>query len=91
MSQSPLSTYRPARDRQDRNLLVCGYVFAVVMPIVGFVLGVVTLTRPNRELSRHGLKIIGLSVAVFVIYVWLITKSAGSHTQYYRITYRTYE
>lgn len=56
----------PAEDFQS-GLVTCGYVFAVLIPLVGFILGIVTITRPSKATSKHGIWIILLSVVVFII------------------------
>jgi hypothetical protein len=57
------------------GLLAAGYVFAVLIPLVGFILGIVVATRPDKRTSKHGVWIIVLSVVVFVIFLAAITSS----------------
>jgi hypothetical protein len=55
------------------GVVVAGYVFAVVMPIVGFIIG---LTQINR--NKHGFWIVVASVVVFLAgVVVLLTTTAG--------------
>ena len=50
-------------------LIVAGYVLAVVLPIVGLVLGIVVISNGPRN---HGIGIIAVSIVVGVLsYVWL--------------------
>jgi NADH:ubiquinone oxidoreductase subunit 6 (subunit J) len=55
------------------RLLVAGYVLAVVMPIAGFVIGVILVNRSEARTVKQGLWMIALSVAAtFVLFVVLI-------------------
>ena len=50
-------------------MIVAGYVLAVVLPIVGLVLGIVVISNGPRN---HGIGIIALSIVVGVLsYAWL--------------------
>jgi hypothetical protein len=58
------------------GLVVVGYVTAVLLPIVGFVLGIVCATRRDEpQTARHGVWVIIVSVVAFV--VWLAILSAN--------------
>jgi len=57
------------------GLIGAGYIFAVLIPLVGFILGIVVATRPDNRTSKHGIWIIVLSVVVFVIFLAAITSS----------------
>jgi uncharacterized membrane protein YoaK (UPF0700 family) len=50
---------------------VFGYVAAVLLPILGVVLGIIVATRPKKANPRHGIQIIILSVAIFALAVLL--------------------
>jgi hypothetical protein len=50
----------------QKGLVISGYVFAVLIPLVGFILGIVVVTRPSKATSRHGVWIIVLSVVVAI-------------------------
>jgi ABC-type dipeptide/oligopeptide/nickel transport system permease component len=64
------------------GLVIVGYILAVVIPIVGFILGIVAVTRPDKRMSKHGVWIIVLSVVAFLIYIILIAHAnAGSGTE----------
>lgn len=75
------NSYQPARagrvgadgkEQEATGVVVAGYIFAVLMPIVGFIIG---LTQINR--NRHGIWVVLLSIVVFVVYLAIIT-SVGS-------------
>jgi resuscitation-promoting factor RpfB len=51
----------PPEDKGAGALVVAGYVTAVLLPIVGFVLGIVLLVRRQ---TAHGLAVFGISIAV---------------------------
>lgn len=53
------------KEREATGTIIAGYIFAFVMPIVGFVIG---LTQINR--NRHGLWVVLASVGGFIL--WLI-------------------
>jgi hypothetical protein len=51
------------------TLIALGYVFAVLLPVVGLVIGVLVLNNGPRN---HGIGITALSVVIGVIsYAWL--------------------
>jgi len=49
------------------GVCIAGYIFAVLIPIVGFVIG---LTQINR--NKHGIWVIVASVAMFAIYLAML-------------------
>ena len=61
-----------------RGRVIAGYVVAVVLPIVGFIVGAVLVNRPEKPLIKQGLWMMALSVgAAFVMFVVLIV---GTHS-----------
>jgi Protein of unknown function (DUF2510) len=66
--QVTVPSITPVKNPNHSNLVSGGYIFAVVMPLIGFVLGLVAVTRPEPATSKHGMKIIGLSIVAFIIY-----------------------
>jgi hypothetical protein len=68
----PPPSYAPAGQQQAArqgasSLVTVGYIMAVLFPIVGVVLGIVAATRPQPQTARHGIWIIVVSIAVFLI------------------------
>lgn len=60
------------KEQEAGGVIIAGYIFAVLMPIVGFIIG---LTQINR--NRHGLWVVIVSVVAFLI--WLgIFQSQGT-------------
>jgi hypothetical protein len=66
------------RDHEARStgLVVTGYVLAVLMPLIGFILGIVVATRPARATNKHGWMIIVLSVVAFIVFMALAINAA---------------
>jgi hypothetical protein len=59
-------------------LTVIGYVCALIIPIVGFVLGLVKMGQHRGRETNHGLWIVLLSVGVFVLDIVIIVVSGSS-------------
>jgi hypothetical protein len=60
---------RQARPPEDPGPVVFwGYLFALFMPLIGFIIG---LTQINR--SKHGLWIVLLSIGVVLVYVAVLS------------------
>jgi hypothetical protein len=53
---------QPQQDRASKGALIAGYVFAVLMPFVGLIVGIVVMFK--RRLG-HGIAIVALSTLVF--------------------------
>jgi preprotein translocase subunit SecE len=66
-----------ADEDRPTGLVVAGYIFAVLLPLVDFILGIVAVTRRNRWASKNGVGIIVLSVVVFIVAVAAITASVN--------------
>ena len=80
---------RPQADYPSRNgasnrawsqsflrLVVVAYILAVAMPPLGFVLGLVVMSRGARAKSRHGVLI--LAVSVVSAAVWAVIIGSGA-------------
>jgi hypothetical protein len=72
-----------AQSEYQGGLVAAGYIFAVLMPFVGFILGLVVVTRPSRATSKHGLWIIILSIVVFIVALGVISAQEASTTYDY--------
>ena len=46
---------------------VLGYIFAILIPIIGIVFGIYLVTREEEDAKKHGKIIIGLSVVIWII------------------------
>jgi uncharacterized membrane protein YhaH (DUF805 family) len=64
------------------GLVVVGYILAAVMPIVGFVLGIVVFTRPAKAVSKHGIWIIVVSVVAFILWIAILSSGSGGDYSY---------
>jgi hypothetical protein len=63
---------RGPRIEPSSGVDAAGYIFAVLMPLVGFVIG---LTQINR--SQHGIRVVCLAVGMFLFYTLLFFQTAG--------------
>jgi hypothetical protein len=73
MSLTPRSTPAVTSESQSAGtLVVAGYIMAVLLPLLGFILGMIATTRPAKATARQGPWIIAVSVAAFVIYLFLL-------------------
>ena len=68
--------------------IVLGYICSIFIPLFGIIFGIYLLTRPNKEVHKHGIIMIILSVVMVVIW-WLIfsymayTRSMSYYNNYY--------
>jgi hypothetical protein len=60
------------------GLVAVGYILAILMPLIGFILGIVTVTRPSRATNKHGIWIIVLSIVVFVVALAVLSSNAAN-------------
>jgi uncharacterized membrane protein YhaH (DUF805 family) len=60
------------------GLVVTGYLCAFLLPLIGFILGIVAVTRPVKRVAKHGVWIIVLSIVAFITYMVLIFAAIGS-------------
>lgn len=65
----------PKRVSSDsiQRLVVLGYITAVAMPPVGFILGVLLAVRLDRPNSKRGAWIVALSIAAAAVWFLLLT------------------
>jgi RNA polymerase subunit RPABC4/transcription elongation factor Spt4 len=66
---------RRAPDRADSGLsalVVVGYVMAVVIPIVGLILGIVAATRNDDSDRGHGPLVVALAVGSFLLWLAIL-------------------
>ncbi len=64
-----------AKSESARRLVVLGYITAIAMPPIGFILGIVVATRPIKAYSKHGVWIIVVSIVASV--VWIVVLASG--------------
>jgi uncharacterized membrane protein len=62
------------RGEGQSRLVVLGYITAFALPLLGLLLGIVVVTRPDRR-ARHGRWIIGISIVASVI--WALVFASG--------------
>ncbi len=59
--------------------MIIGYIFAVIIPLVGFVLGLVALSNDDPNNKKHGPWIVVASVVAFIFwFVIIVSVSASS-------------
>jgi hypothetical protein len=63
------------RDSVHR-LVVLGYIIAVSMPPIGFILGIVVAIRSTKMNSKHGVWIIVVSIIASLVWLLIITSGA---------------
>jgi len=57
------------------GLDIAGYILAVIIPLVGFILGIVSAVKHKGQGTNHGVFIIIVSVVAFIF--WLVILSSG--------------
>jgi positive regulator of sigma E activity len=68
------------------GLVVAGYILAVFVPLVGFILGIVVATRPQKRLNKHGVWIVVVSIVVTALYLVVVLHSGrGSESASLRL------
>lgn len=79
-SRAPIAGVSAKEERAD-GVIIWGYIFAVIIPIVGFIIGLTQISK-----NRHGIWVVLASVAAFIIWFALLSAAAEpSHTGgYYR-------
>jgi general stress protein CsbA len=63
-----------------QRLVVLGYITAVAIPPVGFVLGIVLVIRFTAAESKHGAWIIAISLVALVLWLLLLASGAVNTT-----------
>jgi uncharacterized membrane protein len=66
------------RRQMPSRLVVLGYITAFAMPLLGLLVGIVCVTRPNKMTARHGRWIIAISIVASVI--WALVFASGALT-----------
>lgn len=61
-----MSVMSPPRPNADRNVALTGLVTALLMPLVGFVIGIALLAR-----RRHGIALVCLVLSITVFFLWI--------------------
>ncbi len=63
------------------GLVVVGYITAVLLPIVGFILGIVAATRRDEpRTARHGVWVIVVSVVAFFVWYAILSAQQSSYS-----------
>ena len=70
----------PERDLRAERLVVLGYITAVAMPLIGLVIGIVLATGLPGARSKHGVRIIILSIIATAVWVLIFTSGVVNTT-----------
>jgi uncharacterized membrane protein YhaH (DUF805 family) len=79
-AQQPAPAHQP--EESAGGIVVVGYITAVLMPLIGFVLGIVVVTRPAKATSKHGAWIIVVSIVAFIVWLSIIVHGSSTGTTY---------
>lgn len=75
---------------QDKHTtaIVLGYICSIFIPLFGIIFGIYLLTRPNKDVHKHGVIMIIISIAMIIIY-WLFLSymSYRNRIRYYNNYY----
>lgn len=71
--------------------IVLGYLCSVFLPLFGIIFGIYLLTRPNKDVHKHGIIMIILAIAMAIVW-WLIFSYIAytSSMSYYNSHYGGY-
>lgn len=59
---------RPAYEESHTLAIVLGYIFAILIPLIGIIIGIYLLTRKNSsKASKHGKYILIVAVVIWFI------------------------
>ncbi|WP_405281717.1 zinc-ribbon domain-containing protein [Methanobrevibacter sp.] len=59
---------RPAHEESHTLAIVLGYIFAILIPLIGIIIGIYLLTRRNSsKASKHGKYILIVAVVIWFI------------------------
>jgi hypothetical protein len=76
-SRQPAGSGQRPTDEKEQSatgIIIAGYAFAVLMPIVGFVIG---LTQINR--NRHGVWVVVVAAVAFAIWVGILSADQNAY------------
>ena len=76
--QQPAPVQQP--EERAGGIVVVGYITAVLMPLIGFILGIVVATRPAKATSKHGAWIIVISIVAFFIWLAILVHAGQTCT-----------
>ena len=72
--------YGQPQSQGTSGLVICGWIFAFLAPLVGFILGIVTVTRQDPNVSKHGVWIIVASVVAFITWYAILIAAGAEGT-----------
>ena len=66
---------------EHKTAMVLGYICSILLPLGGIIFGIYLLTRPNKEVHKHGIIMIMLSIVILIIF-WLISSYLAYQSSY---------
>ena len=78
----PMTAY-PTTQAGIAGIEIAGYIFAVLMPLVGFILGIISAVKPKPQGTNHGVFIIIVSVVAFLFWMMILSAGGSSGTTSY--------
>ena len=60
---------------KDRHTLaiVFGYIFSFLTPIIGIIFAIYLLTRKNKDVNKHGIIQLAISVTIWIVSAFLVS------------------
>lgn len=66
--KNPESIQRPVSEKTYKISIIIGYVGAILIPLIGFIIGIYLMTRKDSDNARrHATYIMVLSVGIWII------------------------
>ena len=67
--------------------IVLGYICSIFAPIIGIIFAIYLLTRPNKDVHKHGIIMIILAIVLIIVYYLFFSYMAYVNSMHY---YRYY-
>ena len=78
----------PLNPEKHTTAIVIGYICSIFIPLIGIIIGIYLLTRNNKDVHKHGIIMIILSIVISIIYfLWFSYMSYVNSMRYYRYYY----
>ena len=71
--------------------IVLGYICSIFIPLLGIIFGIYLLTRPNKDVHKHGIIMIILSIIMgFILWLFISYMAYSNSMHYYNNYYNSY-
>ena len=68
--------------------IVIGYICSIFLPLFGIIIGIYLLTRPNKDVHKHGIIMIVLAIILAIVYyMWFSYMAYVNSMRYYNYYY----